>query len=443
VRGILLGVVGTARNLRYGFLLRPFLATTALAVLAFVLVQIDRAAGKEGVEFGFGAGPDGARSVLSTIAASLITVAGLTFSIMIVTLQLVSQQFSPRALRTFLGDRLNQFIAGYFIGVFVYCLLVLRTVRAGAGDDERFVPALSITVAIVLALVALALLLVFIDRMASRIQVSTIASDVAHETLGTLDDIYPESFGKSAEGDWQHELAAWRAASLPESVYASRPGYVQTAEIDDVPEAEGSPGLRIHVRVAPGQFVTEAQPTAEVWHGEHDGRVEDALERAIVIGNERDLAQDAGYGVRQLADIAKRAISPSMNDPTTAWTCIHYIRAILERLACREFPAMLRRYDGGRIAVIARRAEWDEYVEAGLVQVARHARDPRVAGALAESALAVADAGRCCGATERLPTLAKLAPVIEATVEPAGADDEREIGRLTAALRELAQRRGE
>lgn len=436
VHGLLARAAGGMRNLRYGFLLLPLTVAVGLGVAAVALVAVDRSAGTTGVDFGFSSGPEAGRSLLSTIAASLITVAGVTFSIMIVTLQLVSQQFSPRALRTFLGDRLNQFVAGYFIGVFVYCLLVLRTVENGGATSDVFVPSLSITVAILLALGALALLLVFIDHMAGRIQVSTIAANVAQETLSALGQLYPEPFGSEADDRWEAELAAWRQRGEPERTFPPRPGYVQTALIDDIPEAEGSTGLRIHVPVAPGDFVTERQPVAEVWHGDHDGEVGAALARAIVVGDERDISQDVGYGIRQLADITKRAISPSINDPTTAWTCIRYIGAILERLAGRDLPSPLRRYADGRIEVIARRAGWEEYVDAGLLQVGRYARDPRVAGALVEVALGAAAAARAAGAPARLPAIAGLADVLEAVVEPAGPVDTRQLGELIARLRD-------
>src|SRR3712207_1681522 len=129
LRSLIGALHARVHNLRYGFLFLPGAIALALGVLATILVRLDRTGGSHGLGLGFTGGPDAARNVLTTIAGSLITVAGLTFSITIVSLQLVSQQFTPRALRGFLGDRVNQTVAGMFVGIFVYSLLVLRSVR--------------------------------------------------------------------------------------------------------------------------------------------------------------------------------------------------------------------------------------------------------------------------------------------------------------------------
>jgi uncharacterized membrane protein len=139
------------RNLLQGFWFVPGLIAIALGALSFVVISIDRAAGPRGLSGAFDGDASAARSILSTIAGSLITVAGLAFTLTVVTLQLVSSQFTPRALRNFLGDRLNQLTAGSFVGIFLYCLLVLRSVRTRVEGQDGFIPALSVTVAILLA----------------------------------------------------------------------------------------------------------------------------------------------------------------------------------------------------------------------------------------------------------------------------------------------------
>jgi uncharacterized membrane protein len=173
-----------------GFWLIPGATALALAGLAVALVALDRWRGDLGLFFAYQGDAGAARDILAVLAGSLITVAGLTFSIMIVTLQLVSAQYTPRALRTFLGDRLTQLVAGTFVGVFAYSLIVLRFV--GGGDDGDFVPSLSITVAIALGLGALGLLIAFINHMSRSIQVSTIAARIASDTHASLASPYPE-----------------------------------------------------------------------------------------------------------------------------------------------------------------------------------------------------------------------------------------------------------
>jgi uncharacterized membrane protein len=391
------------RDLRYGFLFLPGIIALAFVGLALLLVRIDRLGDTHGLGVGFGGDAAAARSVLSTIASSLITVAGLTFSITIVSLQLVSQQFTPRALRGFLGDRLNQVVAGSFVGIFAYCLLVLRAVRDATPTSttfDGFVPALSVTLGIALGIATLGLLLVFIHHMSRSIQVSTIASSIGRSTLDAVEELYPVAFGEPAGEPPDEVLRRWRSAGEPVVVRATRPGYVQTVSVDAFADGEAYAEWKLYLRSVPGDFVTPATPVAEVWAPEPDDEVVDEVHAVIEVDNERDIAQDALYGVRQLTDIAVRALSPSMNDPTTAVTCIGYSKAVLETLAGRAFPRQSRRSE--RTYVVARRREFEEFVDVGLRQVALHARDePRVVAALRAAAESVAREARTAGAHDR------------------------------------------
>jgi uncharacterized membrane protein len=318
----------------------------------------------------FPAGPTAAGAVLSTIATAVATVAGVSFSITIVSLQLVSQQFTPRALRGFLGDRLNQAIAGYFVGVFAYCLVALRAVEE--GDQNAFLPGLTVTVAVVLALVALGLLLVFVDHMGHSIQVSNIAERIAEATQTSAKNPYP-SFGEPLAGEDAATLVRrWEGSSVPTVVHPRRSGFVQSVE--DPGSALTDSAYRLELLVAPGDFVTPDRPIARVWSRADPEASEDAVAQAVAVGAERTLDQDVGYGVRQLVDIAVRALSPSTNDPTTAMTCIGYLQAILEGLATRSDPVRVRRYPGRELVVVAHGPRFAEHVEV-LVEVGRYARE--------------------------------------------------------------------
>lgn len=426
------------RNLRYGFFFLPGAIGLAFVALAFGVVAIDRLGGPNGVDIGFGGGASAARSVLSTIAGSLITVAGLTFSITIVTLQLVSQQVTPRALRNFLGDRLTQSLAGAFVGIFAYCLLVLRAVRESDEGFEGFVPSLSVTIGIALGIVALALLLYFIHHIARSIQVGTLAGEVAHSTLAALDRLYPAPFGEPTGERVRDVVQAWERERDPQVVFPGRPGYVQTIALGELAAGLDEPGLRVHLPVTPGQFVSEADPIGVVWNGRSAERAEAVLRAAVVVTSERNVEQDALYGVRQLADMSIKALSPSVNDPTTAWTCIHYLRAILERLAARALPGEVRHYEEQDLVVVAPTTSFEEYVDAAFVQVARYASgDARVAAALLEAIAHVAEAARRAGAEERLRCLQRAA---EAVAGPAREDARTEEDRrlLEERLRTLS-----
>ena len=183
------------QNVTRGLWFFPGLVTLAGAALALVLVEIDRVAGTEGIPFAFDGDASAARTILGTVAGSLITVAGLAFSITVVTLQLVSSQFTPRALRSFLGDRTSQLVAGAFVGIFVYCLLVLRVVRGEDGEAEEFVPALAVGTSIALALLGLALLLVFIHRIAQLV-----IAPVSHVEIAEVEELAATARGEGGFG---------------------------------------------------------------------------------------------------------------------------------------------------------------------------------------------------------------------------------------------------
>ncbi len=215
-RSLLAAVTKGLRNLRYNYLFLPGLIALAFAALAAGLTWIDRRGGEDGVLALFPAGPAAAGAVLATIAAAVATVAGVSFSITIVSLQLVSQQFTPRALRGFLGDRLNQTIAGVFVGVFLYCLVALRAVEE---EPNGFLPGLTISVAVALAFLALALLLVFIHHVGHSIQVSNIAKRIADATMAAARHPYPGSYGEVENEDADELVARWEREMAPTLVH--------------------------------------------------------------------------------------------------------------------------------------------------------------------------------------------------------------------------------
>ena len=440
------GTIADAIRRRWQYLLGSFWFIPGLvalfgAALAVSLLQVDRrldrGPGSVGGALIFAGSPSAARSILSTIASSFITVAGLTFSLTITTLQLAANQFTPRVLRTFLADRITQVVAGGFVGIFAYCLLVLATIRDASQAGTGFVPALSVTVSIDLGLLGLALLLLFIHHTAQSIQVSTITARVARQTLRAIERADP---GESAPP--AHDLSddalvgAWRAEGEPGHVYPARPGYVRYIALDALDaldEGYSRPGLRIYLPVRPGDFVTPGAAIAEVWpRAAAGGGTERIVRRAVDLAEQRDIGQDAAFGVRQLADIALRALLPGINDPTTAITCIAYLQAVLERLAGRDLPPDVRRGTDGGASVVACRRTFDEYVEV-FAEIGRAAGgDARVAGAVLDALAAIAARAAHHVAGGRLSTLVEMA---DRVAGPAIADARTEHDRLLLARR--------
>jgi uncharacterized membrane protein len=409
------------RRLLNGLWFVPSLMIAGFAVAAIAFTELDKWTGLDaGVLFSGDA--SAARTVLSTIAGSLITVAGLVFSLTVVVLQLASSQFSPRVLPNFLGDRLTQATVGAFVGIFVFCLIALRSV----GGPSDFVPRLTVTATSVLSVGAVVLLIVFIHHVSQLIQVSHTLRRLAAVTARQLDSLYPGPFGTGEQADGDSVTADWRRTRDGAVLAGAGPGYVAGILLDDVARAIAD-DARIHLRVRPGDFVTERTPLGEVYPsaalGEDRRR---ALLAAIVVAGERDVVQDVHFGIRQLADVALRAISPSVNDPTTAMTCLGYIRATLERLAEREFPSTVRAFREKDAVVVAEHRPFAEYLQP-LVEIGRYAgSDPRVLAGTLDTCLATVEAALAAGASDRAAAAVDAAREIAAHgLEAATTDGDR------------------
>ncbi len=405
----------------------PGLIVAAFALVGIVLVQVDGSLDLDGVDFVFQGNEAAARTVLSVIAGSLITVAGLTFSITIVVLQLTSSQFSPRILRSFFGDRVTQITIGTYVGIFVYSILVLRAV--GTFGEDSFVPRLSITLASLFGIGAVILLVVFLHHVSQQVQVSHVTATVARRVLERLGSLYPQAFdNQSAIESPDGLLREWRA-SAPGLVMPERPGFVQRVDIASLGEKLAPDVTRVAVLVCPGDFVSVDQPLAEVWPAEAAERCERAMLEAVTVANERDLTQDIDFGVRQLADTAIKAMSPGINDPTTAVTCVDYLRSILVRLAGRAEPESVARPQEG-LTLIARHRGYEEYLDA-MLQLNRYVGgDAWVIDHMLAALAACARTATECGASDR----ASAARAVAATIAEQG---EREVGndRDRAAIR--------
>jgi uncharacterized membrane protein len=425
------------RRLVDGFWLVPGSIAVLLALLAVLFLEIDEALDIEPGRLVFGGDADAARNVLSTIAGSLITVAGLTFSLTIVVLTLISSQYTPRAIRSFLADRLNQVVAGAFVGIFAYCLIVLGAVRS-TETPSPFVPVLSVTAAIVLALIALALLVVFVHHMGEHVQASNIVARLGSRTLEALDRLYPEPFAPVEDVEPGTVVARWRDQGEPTIVVARSVGYVQYVDIERLVECIDVRPVAVHVSVAPGTFVTPETPIVELWpRGSAADDAAACVRARFTIAAERDVRQDAAYGLRQLADVALKALSPGVNDPTTAVLAIGHSCAVLERLAGRRFPPAVRSSDEDGIALVVARHEFGDYLETAIGEIAHYAADnPRVVTALLHGLERITDAARRAAARDRVAVVETLAEDVVAHARES-ATTEREHRRIDEAMDDL------
>ena len=340
-------------NLRSSFWFVPSLIVAVSIALAVALVEADSIGSDQWLARWprlFGVGAEGARGMLSTIAGSMMTVVGVTFSMTLVTLALASSQYTSRILRNFMRDRVTQVVLGIFAGIFTYCLIVLRTIRS--GDEGGFVPSLAVSFGVVLAIGGIGVLIFFIHHIASSIQASNIIASVAAETMVAVDRLFPEKLGHGPiEGDEDPSPLplserSWQAVSAREN------GYIQSVDNAALLRLAREHQTIVRMERGIGEFVVQSTPLASLaLEDPPEKEIIAALQAAYSINRYRTVEHDSAFGIRQIVDMALKALSPGINDTTTAVMCVDYLTAILARLASRNIPSS-RRYEDGELRVI-------------------------------------------------------------------------------------------
>lgn len=359
----------------------PGVLTLLCAALAMTLVQLEQAGhiNSDNVDsILLGTGAEGARGVLSAIAGGLITVTGVVFSVTIVALQLASSQFTPRVLRNFTADRGNQVVLGVFIATFTYTLLVLRSIRSGGADQDPFVPRIAVAVGVALVLVSIGFLIFFINHAARSIQVSTILARITRDALHDVGRLFPEEIGRVDAVDDLPDPR--RPETEGARVLASESGYLQGVDGDSLFQLGEKQGLVIAMEPYVGDFILPGEPLAQVWPPERiTGEVVSAIRTAFVLGAERTPEQDLEFGIIELSDIAVKALSPGINDPTTALRCIDRLTEILLALGTRA-PPDNRRTREGNVHFIARHLHFERAVGLAFDQIRHYgAENPAIA----------------------------------------------------------------
>lgn len=311
---------------------------------------------------------DSARSILATIAGSTITLAGLVFSITMLVLQLSSSQYSPTVLRTFLSDRWSHFTLATFVATFTFAVVVLR----GVGSEGRTRPTLSVTVAQLLMLATIGVLVGYINHITRRIRVTSILASTVRE----LEAVVRQRAGQGEPDRGEPPPGPGRVVALDEW------GFVSFVDLPGLVEAARDAGGRIALVAGPGEFVRTGEPVMRVWGiGEdRDGHLRGFVE----CSDERQLDQDPAYGIRRLVDVALRALSPSLNDPTTAASAVESLREVLLMMARTGLPGPLHRDEDGEPRLVLPEERLEDHVVLATREIRRHAEGyPQVEEALA------------------------------------------------------------
>ncbi|HEV2362396.1 MAG TPA: DUF2254 domain-containing protein [Acidimicrobiales bacterium] len=366
--------------LRTNLWLVPAALVGVVVLLFLVTYNLDQAAARHrfGLPWWLTAGTASAgQATLTAIAAAVITVVGVVFSITILALTLASQQFGPRMLRNFIRDVGNQLTLGVFVATFVYAVLALGAIKSGPGGE--FVPNISITVSLLLSFVDIVVLIYFIDHIAKTIQLPEVIAGIARDLSKAIDDEFPtvaRVTGTADAGGMPAELAdlhgsldsAGVTVPAPVSGYLQYVGYGKLVAIAETEQAV------IRLAHRPGHFVVAGRPLATVWPPERAPRVGAALAKAHITGPHRTLMQDPVFAIDQLAEIAIRALSSAVNDTFTALTCIDWIADGLCKISGRELSEGIYRDRGGEIRLIEFDPSYERMVNRGFDKIRQAAR---------------------------------------------------------------------
>ncbi|HSM15380.1 MAG TPA: DUF2254 domain-containing protein [Gemmatimonadales bacterium] len=366
-------------HVRSSFWFIPAVMAGVAMALAFVSVSVDDPitewlALKLGWTFTGGA--KGASAVMGIVAGSMITVAGVVFSMTLVALSLASSQLGPRLLRSFMRDSTTQVVLGTFIATFLYCLIVLRAIRH--AEEVTFVPHLSVTLGVLLAVMSVGVFIYFIHHVSVSIQANEIAARIGKELIEGIDRLFPGQIGPKApriltEPPDAGFFEAFDKEARP--VGAEADGYLQFIDAEALLALAMEEDLVVRLERRPGDYVVASCPLALVWPGSRvTDRVTDQVQSLFVLGHRRTSDQDLEFGVNQLVEIAVRALSPGLNDPFTAITCLDQLGSVLCRLATRTMPSHYRHDHQNQIRVIAPAPTFPEVTDAALSQIRQNSR---------------------------------------------------------------------
>lgn len=354
-------------SLRSSLWFLPTVAVATTAAVAWGMVTLDRRLDGSPSWLAYNGGPTSAQQILTTIATSMMTFTGLVFTLTIVVLQLASSQFSPRVLRTFLRDRSSQVALAVFTSTFVFALFVLGQVRTGTVGPV-FVPGLSITLSFALVVVSLVTFVYFVNHIAQSIRVVNIIESVAAETRHTLAEVYAWDADDRPQQTVEMPALGEPTQLIPMS---GRGAVLCGLDIAGLVELARRHDCLLKLLPDMGDYVAGGGTLFEV-HGGRGDLSEGEVRRQIDVSRERTMRQDPAYGFRQLVDIAEKALSPSLNDPTTAVQALDRLHDLMRRVAVLPQPSSVFCDDDGRVRFVRKVISWPGFVTLAFEEIRRY-----------------------------------------------------------------------
>jgi uncharacterized membrane protein len=383
-----------------------------------------------------------ASSVLSTIAASMMTITGVVFSMTLVAMTLASSQFGPRLLRNFMGDTSNQVVLGTFLATFLYCLLILANIRRGV--EGQFVPQISITAAMLFSIIDIGVLIYFIHHVSVSIQADAIVARIGYEMVAAIERLVPaqpKQDGSTNSGDTQTEQQNQPEPRKRCEVAALMDGYLQYIDSDSLRRLATDEDLELHVQHRTGQFITKGSIVVQVYNrAEQEPELAKRICSDFSLGFQPVAAQDVAFCIRQLVEVAVRSLSPGINDPFTAVLCVDRLGSGLRRLLSRQMPGTHFYDDEQTLRLVLQSIDFAGLLDEAFDQIRQNMRgSTAVAIRMLETLEMLAAAARRPDQREALRRHAEMIFRVASADVPEQADRDRVEQRYHSVLRALRE----
>jgi uncharacterized membrane protein len=401
-----------SEHVRASLFFVPMIGVVIAVVLGFIGISADSRLHDGSIELPFGltSTVDSARALLSTIAGATITFAGIAFSVSLLIIQQASSQYSPRVVHTLFRDPFNKRVMGLVVGTFTYCVMILRSTRSALEESgDPVIPNLSVAVAVVLGIATILAIVAFIDHSAHSMDISEILENVRRDTNAQIRAEWTEAGpGGDPRADDDGDL------SRPHSVIRfDETGWVQQLDVEALLACTPDHSV-LRIETHPGRYAIKGAPLCTITPPAAD--VEDLqvrLRAAVSTGDTRTMQQDASYGLRQLADVALKALSPGINDPTTAQDAIFHAAAVLAELLRHDPPPKVLEATEGKRLVLSQQFTHEELVSLAFDETRRAAAGlPTVCIYLLEALELLVDTVRAAGLTDRTAALEAQARLV-------------------------------
>lgn len=379
-------------ELKSTFWFFPGLIISLTIFLAFIFLYLDSQIGApKGIwQYLLISDANSARSILSTIAGVMIGVAGTVFSIILVVLTLASSQFGSNLIRNFMHVRLNQVVLGAYISTFAYCLIILNTIRN--NDQVVFVPSFSILIALLSSVVNIILLIFFIHNTAMSIQASTVISDISESLSKNIKTLFPEAEQDHLDEEKeQDENLIKQGFKEKQSLSAPKNGYLQYINFESLIGLAAELDILIELQFRPGDYLVKDVELGTVYSKDTIEKEKiSRLQPQFIVGKNRSQQQDAEHSIHQMVEIAARALSPGINDPYMAITCIDNLTATMCYLATTKFPSKYLKDKDGKLRLIADPLTYEGMLDAAFNQIRQYAKgNPAVIIRLMEALITI------------------------------------------------------